>query len=86
MLLSGRAGFELIQRAGLAVVHDLRLFVEAAADAVAAKFADDREAVLFCMALDGGTKLTEAVGEFFGKLEENMRARRLSRGAPGRRS
>jgi cyclophilin family peptidyl-prolyl cis-trans isomerase len=34
------------------------------------------------LALDGGTKLLDSVGEFFGKLEETMRARGLSTDPP----
>ena len=51
--LAARAG------AGLAVVQHLRLFVEVAADAVAAEFAHHREAVLLGVLLDGGADVAE---------------------------
>jgi hypothetical protein len=49
----GHAGHQFFQRAGLAVVQHLRLFVEVAADAVAAELAHHREALLLGEFLDG---------------------------------
>ena len=49
----GHAGLELLQRAGLAVVQHLRLFMKAAPDAVATKLAHHAEALAFGKCLDG---------------------------------
>ena len=48
----GHAHLELVQRAGLAVVQHLRLFMEHAANAVAAKLAHHAEALAFGKFLD----------------------------------
>jgi hypothetical protein len=53
------ARLQLRAGAGLAVVQDLRVFVEFLADAVAAKFADHGEAILFGVFLDDGADIAE---------------------------
>ncbi len=53
------AGRQPLERARPAVVQDLRLLVEAPADAVAAELAHDREAVLLGVALDGVADVAE---------------------------
>src|SRR5574337_1271280 len=55
----GHAGLELFERAGPAVVQYLRLFVEHAADAVAAELAHHREAVAFGELLDRPADVAE---------------------------
>ena len=70
------AGLELRAGAFAAVIRDLRLLVELAADAVADKFADDAVAVGDDLILDGGAQIAEAAalgGEGDGEVQGRPR-------------
>ena len=53
------AGDDGFAGAGFAVVENLGVFVDVLADAVAAEFADDGEAVFLGVCLDGGADVAE---------------------------
>src|SRR5258706_16238043 len=55
----GHAGLELRALVGAPIVQDLRLFVKALADPVAAEFAHDAVPIALGMALDGEADIAE---------------------------